>query len=60
MNYEGYGDPSRGGGDSWRSGVPVGNHSNTVDMIFFTIATAKQVIFGTDILWKSFSEFDFE
>ena len=57
---KGMGIPVGVGGDSWRSGVLVGNHSSTVDMIFFTVATAKQVIFGTDILWKSFSEFDFE
>ena len=56
---KGMGIPVGVGGDSWRSGVPVGNHSNSRHD-FFTIATAKQAIFGTYILWKSFSEFDFE
>ncbi len=29
-------------------------------MIFFTIATAKRAIFGTELLWESCSEFDFD
>ena len=29
-------------------------------MIFFTIATAKRAIFGTDISWLSCAEFDFK
>ena len=34
-------------------------HQNIANVIFFTLATAKRAIFGTDILWKSCLELDF-